>query len=236
VGELVRRISGKPFGEFIQTEIAKPLDLDGLFVGLTEDAMHRRAQLIGSGLSDPDELLQRMRRTARAANRALKAVRIPIDLSRAADAMMPAGMQDLDFNSEALVSACIPAANGMFTARSLARMYAALANGGELDGVRLMGPETLGRATRIQNRGLDRVVPIPMQWRLGYHRAFAPFQRVPRAFGHFGFGGSGAWACPERNLSVAFTVNSGVGTPFGDSRVARLGVAAVKAADRRAPR
>ena len=134
---------------------------------------------------------------------------------------------------EALAAACIPAVNGVFTARSLARLYAALANGGEIDGVRLLGPETLARATKIQNRGLDRVVPIPMQWRLGYHRVFAPFRNTQRAFGHFGFGGSGAWADPQRNLSVAMTLNSGIGTPFGDSRMARLSAAVIKAADRR---
>jgi CubicO group peptidase (beta-lactamase class C family) len=62
---------------------------------------------------------------------------------------------------------------------------------------------------------------------------FAVRARVPAGFGHFGFGGSGGWADPTRQLSVALTVNSGVGTPFGDSRIARIGGAAVRCADRR---
>ena len=61
-----------------------------------------------------------------------------------------------------------------------------------------------------------------MRWRLGYH-GVATTRGVPRrAFGHFGFGGSGAWAEPGRQLAVAFIVNSGMGTPFGDLRLARL--------------
>ena len=232
VGELVQRISGRTLGEFLEVEIARPLDLDGLFVGLPKSAMHRRATLIQAALTSPDAL-ERRRKFGRGADRFLKVLRVPVDLQESAAALIPPGMEELDFNSEALAAACMPAMNGIFTARSLARLYATLANGGELDGVRLLGPETLARATQIQNRGLDRVVPLPMHWRLGYHRVFAPFRNVERAFGHFGFGGSGAWADPHRNLSVALTVNHGIGTPFGDSRMARVGAAAIKAADRR---
>ena len=131
---------------------------------------------------------------------------------------MAPGMEDLDFNSEEFRAASIPAANGMFTARSLARLYACLAQGGELDGVRLLSYDTVRRAGELQNRGAGRVIPISMRWRLGYHRVFAVRARVPGGFGHFGFGGSGGWADPQRQLSVALTVNSGVGTPFGDTR------------------
>ncbi|MFT5444247.1 MAG: CubicO group peptidase (beta-lactamase class C family), partial [Myxococcota bacterium] len=46
VGELAQRVTGKPFGELLQSEIAAPLGLGGLYVGLPEDQMHRRAKLI----------------------------------------------------------------------------------------------------------------------------------------------------------------------------------------------
>jgi CubicO group peptidase (beta-lactamase class C family) len=72
-----------------------------------------------------------------------------------------------------------------------------------------------------------------MRWRLGYHGVFTS-QGVPRrAFGHFGFGGSGGWADPSRELAVALIVNSGMGTPFGDLRIARIGGAALASANRR---
>ena len=73
-----------------------------------------------------------------------------------------------------------------------------------------------------------------MRWRLGYHRAFALGAQAPRGFGHYGFGGSGAFADPKRQLSVALTVNSGIGTPLGDLRIARIGGVALRCADRRA--
>ena len=144
-----------------------------------------------------------------------------------------ARMEEVDFNSPEFRQASVPAANGMFTARSLARMYACLAHGGELDGVRLLPEAQILRATQIQNRTIGRVMPIPMHWRLGYHRVFTVRAKAPAAFGHFGFGGSGAWADPERDLSAALTVNSGVGTPFGDSRIARVSGAVMRSADRR---
>ena len=69
-----------------------------------------------------------------------------------------------------------------------------------------------------------------MRWRLGYH-AVATTRGFPRrAFGHFGFGGSGAWADPKRRLAVALIVNSGLGSPFGDMRTARMGGAALACA------
>ena len=55
----------------------------------------------------------------------------------------------------------------------------------------------------------------------------------PKGFGHFGFGGSGAWADPDRELAVALTLNSGIGTPFGDLRIVRIGSAALRCADER---
>jgi CubicO group peptidase (beta-lactamase class C family) len=232
VGEIAQRVTGKPFSELLAAEIAQPLGLDGLYCGLPEDQRHRRARLIQvPGATMPNDR-KRSRRLA-SMNRFFARLRIPVDLKHIEAALMPIGADEFDFNAESVVSASIPAANGMFTARSLARMYAALSAGGELDGVRLLSRETLARATRIQNRGLDRVVPMQMNWRLGYHRAMTFGVRVPRGFGHAGYGGSGAWADPDRRLSVALTLNSGVGTPVGDLRIVKIGSAAARAADRR---
>jgi len=232
VGELVRRLTGRSFPEALEQEIAVPLELDGLFCGLPREQMHRRAHLVGQGLHKGGPQMDRAKRAAKLLNRAFAMARIPVDLRNAAAALLPAGIERIDFNSEDLVSASIPAANGMFTARSLAKLYALLANGGELGGVRLLSEATVRKASTVQSRGRDRVVPISMHWRLGYHRA--PVARhLPNAFGHAGFGGSGAWADPDRQLAVALVLNSGVGTPFGDLRIARIGSAAVRCAERR---
>ena len=238
VGEVARRVAGnKPFAELLESELARPLGLDGLYCGLPADQQHRCATLMARGMDGPVE--DRRRNTQRIIARAarwrerLSRLGFSYDPSESIAALLAPGMEDLDFNSEEFRAASMPALNGMFTARSLARLYACLAQGGELDGVRLLSYDTLRRAMERQNRGVGRVIPISMQWRLGYHRVFAVRAKVPGGFGHFGFGGSGAWADPQRQLAVALTVNSGVGTPFGDTRIARLGGAAVRCADRR---
>jgi len=234
IGEIAQRITGKPFVELLASEIAQPLGLDGLYIGLPPDQQHRRARLIPSALVGSNGgSMAAARRWVRGINRVLRFVGQPIDLGQLSEALMPEGIDDVDFDSDAFASVPIPSANGMFTARSLAKMYAVLANDGEFDGVRLLGRETLWRATEVQNRGIGRVIPLPMHWRLGYHRIAALGLSVPNGFGHAGFGGSGAWADPDRELAVALTLNSGVGTPFGDLRLVRVGTAALRCAERR---
>ena len=238
VGEVARRVlGGKPFAELVESELARPLGLDGLYCGAPDSEHHRAAKLM-SPLMDgtADEKLRRFEKIRAGAERWTRRMRrigIKYDLMEAMRALSPPGMALLDMNAPEYRAASVPAANGLFTARSLARLYACLARGGELDGVRLVSPETVSRMGEVQNRGAGRVIPLPMHWRLGYHRVFTTRGRVPQGFGHFGFGGSGGWADPERELAVALTVNSGVGTPFGDARIARIGGAAVRCADRR---
>jgi len=231
IGELVQRLVGRSFGEALAAEIALPLGLDGLYCGVPREALPRRARLVNEGLHKGGTSFDWAKRTAKLLNKGFEWARIPVDLRNAAAALLPPGIETIDFNSEALVSVPIPSANGMFTARSLARLYALLANGGELDGVRLLSERTVRKASTVQSTRRDRVVPFPLHWRLGFHRA--PVARpLPNAFGHAGYGGSGAWADPDRRLAVALVLNSGVGTPFGDIRIVRIGNAAVRCAER----
>jgi len=109
----------------------------------------------------------------------------------------------------------------------------ALAGGGVLDGERFLSAETLRRATEIQTTRPDIVVGFPMRWRLGYHVAATTRGIIPNGFGHFGFGGSGAWADPDNDLAVAFVCNRVAGTPFGDTRFLRIGAQARAAATAR---
>jgi CubicO group peptidase (beta-lactamase class C family) len=233
VGGIVERVAGRSFTQVLEAELARPLDLDGCFVGMPAEQMHRRAQLIHARRMPqlgPDDLIPR---TGRMLNRALGFARVPLDLSHTHAALVPPGIEGIDFGSEAWAAATIPAANGMFTARSLARLYAMLAGGGEIDGVRVLSRATVERASQVQNRGIGRVVPYPLHWRLGYHRVNTLGVRVPRGFGHSGFGGSGAWADPDRHLALGLVLNSGMGTPFGDLRIVRISTAALRCADRR---
>jgi CubicO group peptidase (beta-lactamase class C family) len=156
-----------------------------------------------------------------------------LDPALAKEALLPRGCRDLYF-SDRILDAEIPAMNGVFTARSLARIYAMLAGGGVLGGARFLSEETLRRATRIQSYRVDAVVGFPMRWRLGYHLVGTNRGVLRHGFGHFGYGGSGAWGDPERNLSLAMTLNRVAGTPFGDMRMLRMGGVATRCADARA--
>ncbi len=228
VGELIERISGRPLAEVLRTELVEPLELDGVYVGTPAEVRNRVAELIHSGAQIPEapKPLENM------ARRLSRTFRLPLDIDHIAGALLPPGMTELIY-SERVLDTPIPSLNGVFTARSLARLYAALAGGGELDGVRILRPETLERATQVQNTRVDLVVPFPMRWRLGYHLAGTSRGILPNGFGHFGYGGSGAWADPDRELSVALVCNRVAGTPFGDLRMLSLGSAAVKCAEAR---
>ncbi|HUJ08321.1 MAG TPA: serine hydrolase domain-containing protein [Streptosporangiaceae bacterium] len=225
VGELVRRVSGRPIAAFVAEELAGPLGLDGLYVGCPPDQRPRVAPLapmaapIGRRLGlEPGAVM------GGPVGRIPAMLGLPINPRRFVNAMLPRGIEDVLWGPE-VMDAEIPAANGFFTARSLARLYAVLAQGGESGGVRLLSPETLRQVAVVHSRGPDLVLAMPMGWRLGYHRAFTSRGTVPGAFGHFGFGGSGGWADPRRELALAMVCNRGTGSPIGDLRMAELGSA-----------
>jgi CubicO group peptidase (beta-lactamase class C family) len=231
VGEVVRRASGRSISEVVRAAIAEPLDLDGFYVGAPADELHRAAELIVPRRRL--DSLETLGPTIRWVQRLLSLLGMPLDLGRIADALIPRGIGAFNWSAPENLTVAIPAANGLFTARSLAKMYAALANGGEINGARVLSEKTLRRATEVQNRRSDLVVVYPMHWRLGYHRAATTRGTPRRAFGHYGFGGSGAWADPDRNLSMAMVLNSGFGTPMGDLRTVRMGAGVLRCADRR---
>jgi CubicO group peptidase (beta-lactamase class C family) len=244
VGEILQRVTGRPFPQLVQDELVQPLGLDGLYVGAPPEELHRAAQLIWPkrGLFAPPLLPgpdggvwgEVVMASARWAQGWLRLAGVQFDLQSILDALAPRGISSFDFGAEKTLRAAIPAANGLFTARSLAKMYAALAGGGEIDGVRLLSSKTLARATQVQDRVHRRmVIPFDLRWRLGYH-GVATTRGVPRrAFGHFGFGGSGAWAEPRRNLAVGRIVSGGLGAPFGDLRLARIGGAVLNCVKQR---
>ena len=223
---LVKRATGMGLREAVQKELAGPLDLDGCWIGAPKDQWHRVA-----------ELFPPMPRAL-----ALDRIGGRIERTRStrylAEALVIDGFERLVFHDpdRRILLTEMPAANGVFTARSLARIYAALAVDGTVDGVEVLSPRTLHEAGRVQSRSRDYVLGLPMRWRLGYHQAFTMGGRPAwKAFGHYGYGGSGAWADPETGLSVAFVTNrlGSLATPMGDVRLPRLGSAALAVARRR---
>ncbi len=237
VGEIIQRISGERFSDLVQSEIAEPLGLDGLFIGTPEHELSRAAKLILPQTTRnlaQTSLGHYLERSAAGVSKLLRGMRIDSDLTSIFDALAPRGISDFDFGSPESLRVAIPAGNGLFTARSLAKMYALLAAGGALDGVRLLSEKTVEQAATVEPpTGKHSVIPFDMRWRLGYHGIVTSRGFPGQAFGHFGFGGSGAWADPSLDLAVAMIVNSGMGTPFGDTRTARISGAALASARNR---
>ena len=228
-GELVRRVSGRPIARFVEEELALPLGLDGLHLGCPPEQRGRIAPLgpmaapLGRRLG-----LQPGAVMGGPVGRIPALLGLPVNPRRFVNALLPRGIEDVLWGPD-VMDAEIPAANGFFTARSLAKLYAMLAHSGEVGGVRLLSPQTLRQIAVVQSRGPDLVLVLPMGWRLGYHSAFTTRGTVPGGFGHFGFGGSGAWADPQRHLALAMVCNRGTGSPIGDLRMAELGTAVARA-------
>ncbi|MEO8541209.1 MAG: serine hydrolase domain-containing protein [bacterium] len=199
VGGIVQYASGRHIKDVLREEIAVPLGIENeFFVGIPDGIEDRLASLQTPTPPTPEE----------AAKSPLGMLPDDHDFFKA----MPKN-STLNFNDMAVRQACIPSANGHFTARALARMYAVLANGGELDGVRLVSPERIKLMSTIQVDSPDRVLFMPMKKSIGFFNGgkMMGVNTVtgPResAFGHSGAGGSTAFCDPEVNLSVAVTIN-----------------------------
>lgn len=233
LGEIMQRVTGRPFSEIVQRELAVPLGADGLYIGAPPEAIPRAAQLItpeGGVRMEAGVVVENL---ARALQAVLPCFGVETHVGGILE-LAPRGLGAMDFSAAQTLQVAMPSHNGLFTARSLAKMYAALASDGAVDGVRLMSESTLLRATEVQPQPPHAYpFPIDMNWRLGYHRAFTTRGLPETAFGHYGFGGSGAFADVRHDLAVGLIVNSGQGTPFGDMRTAQVASAAIRCAERR---
>jgi len=185
LGEVIRRVDGREPRDFLNEEIFGPLRMDASL-----------------GTEHPEE------------------VALP-------EAMSEVTFQDPEgsehrttdiverFRLPATLRGQLPAANGIGTARALARFYAMLVNGGELDGVRLLRPETVAEVTRIHvQTDLDLTSGLPSSFGLGFivGGLFAPFDQ-PGVFGHSGQQCTIAYGDPAHGLAVAYVTN-GLHDPY----------------------
>jgi CubicO group peptidase (beta-lactamase class C family) len=118
-----------------------------------------------------------------------------------------------------------PGGNAFGPIRELGRFYEMLLSGGQLDGPRVLEPETIELFTSAQRVGMfDHTFKHTIDWGLGFiidskHHADDPNAKIPygygphaspRTFGHSGWQSSAAFCDPEHNLVVAIICN---GTP-----------------------
>jgi CubicO group peptidase (beta-lactamase class C family) len=207
IGEVLARITGRSPGAILAAEVARPLSLE-LRVGLPE-AEHRRVSPLNPAPppppgTPPDALTARLIDPTSLAHRAFF---VHVGLLGA-------------LNDPRLWSAELPAANGIGTAHALARMYAACL--GEVDGVRLLEPETLAAATTSQAHGVDAVAGYETRYALGFQLPF-PYRPMAGAgsFGHYGLGGCVGFANTRLGFAFGYTVNQmGPGVPADPRSVA----------------
>ena len=197
-GGIIAGASGHHVQDVIRSQIAVPLGIgDELFVGIPDDpSVEARLTTMdivpaGDGLPIPDDA--------------------PFYEA------MPKAMWP-HFNGMAFRRACMPGANGHFSARALAKMYGALANGGEIDGVRLVAAERIAAMQQERTKDVDRVLMSAVRKNCGFmlgglgpdlagNLVHGPMGARESVFGHPGAGGSVGFADPDVGLGVAVMVN-----------------------------
>jgi CubicO group peptidase (beta-lactamase class C family) len=194
VGELVRRTSGLSIGRYVREHLAVPLGAE-FWIGLPPELDERTADLVQGPIATSGPNMMEIM------------------------AQEPEGMLAKTFgnpplfalspNSRDWRAAELAAANGHTTASALARIYAALARGGELDGVRVLSPATIERSRREESLGKDRVLPLETRFGLGFMMPppSEPIGPNPNVLGHGGAGGSLGIADPEAKLGFGYVMN-----------------------------
>lgn len=196
LGEIVRRTDPlrRPFGQFIQDEICKPFAIADLWVGIPDHVESRIARLVNANAADP-----------KPAEESLFVKSLPNNVQ-----LIPEVFERPDVRR-----ACIAAVGGIFNARSEARFWAILAQGGTLDGVKLLSPERVDAACvpRIGNDPdpvyFNAIMPLSEggYWMGSDSVPFVGMVQGPRTICCPGAGASIGWADPDTGLAVAFCHN-----------------------------
>ncbi len=194
ISEIVRRTDKKKrdFNRFVQEEICQPLGITDLWMGIPDKAEPRVAKMYGrAGVRDPN-----------VPSDALFLKSIPDIVTTSPE------VWELPF----IRRACIPGAGAICNANSMGRFWALLANGGELDGVRLLSPERI-RACSVPRPDTDQIDVIlnsrPNISSLGFwlRGSGSSVGSSPHLLAQTGAGNNIGWADPDSRLAVSITHN-----------------------------
>ena len=193
VGEIVRRVSGRTLGQFFAEEVAGPLGAD-FHIGLDPQDFHRVSNII-----PPPPLTDAVDFST-------------LDMEGVAAKSFTGPMVDAAMaNTEAWRRAEIGAANGHGNARSVALVQSVVANGGSVDGVRLLSADTIQLIFEEQANGVDLVLGVPLRFGIGY--ALPQPETVPYIPDESGicfwggYGGSIIIVDTIRKLTLAYMMN-----------------------------
>ena len=188
--EILRRVTGLTIGQFIRRNLQQPLGAD-YFIGLTTAEQSRCATMV------------------RSAGNSINAAKSADPQSIEARMWRPLPGNE-SYNSPQWRSAEMPSVNGHGTARGVARIYGALANGGSIDGVNVIDLNAL--APFLEEQLPTPLPPVPQRLRMAVgfmlnsppHRATGPNLQT---FGHSGAGGSQAFCDPVAKIGFCYTTN-----------------------------
>ena len=208
LGEIVRRVTGKTIGTFLREEVSERLGAD-YNIGLRPDEIARVSDMHQNPknqffllASDPTTPL----------GRACKG--------------SPTGYFQ---NRREIREREVPSFGGHGNARAMAGIYAMLAGNGTIDGIRLLSPEAVERASQLV---WDHdCIMTRRRLRMGYGFMHNETNTVPMgsnmtAYGHTGTGGAFAWCDRDRNMSFSYCTNFQREGPGIGPRGASLSVAA----------
>ena len=200
VDELARRISGETIGDYWRAVFADPMNLD-IWIGLPESEHASAATMYAAKAGKTPQPEQFYRDLATPGTLVRKTFTSPAGLHSVS------GMNAANIRSLPMVSF-----GGIGSASSLAKFYAMLANGGELDERQFFSAPALAQMSTSLAAGVDRVFQIPTAFSAGFMQdppdaARRIFGASPLAFGHPGAGGSHAFADPESRIAFAYVMN-----------------------------
>ncbi len=208
VGELVRRISGKTLKRFVAEEIAGPLGAD-FQIGAAESDWDRISPVVPPPPLPFDfATLDPLSPTVRTLTGPL----VPAEVA----------------NTPGWRRADIGAANGHGNARSVARIMSVVARGGEVDGVRLLSPDTIDLIFREQQNGIDLVLGVPLRLGIGYglpQRDILPWVPDERICYWGGWGGSTILVDTGRRMTLSYMMNKMGPGIVGSDRSTQYGLA-----------
>lgn len=202
VGEVVRRATGETIGQVIGSHVAPRVAAD-IYVGLPQSL---------------DALVAPMRRPRTPPSPS--ATPLPPE---AIAALVNPQLDGEVCNTRGWRAAEIPAANGHASANGIARVYAALANRGLLDGQRLMKAETIMGLTQAQKDRVDALLGFTDNWAMGVtFNQLGMLGPSPKTFGHGGWGGSFGAANLEARVGIGYVCNQMGAQLVGDPRCTGL--------------
>jgi CubicO group peptidase (beta-lactamase class C family) len=239
VDELVRRISGIKLAEYWRKNFAGPLGLD-LWIGLPEKENARVATMYAPKAGKQPEPKDRPSGPPLGRTRPVASSDFYADLATKGTFAhkvftSPFGLNAISaMNRPEIRALPIVSFGGIGSAGALAKFYAILANGGQMEnrpafaslrrGEQFFSKKTIAWMTNTLTDGIDRVFQIPTAFSAGLMKESrrarenltalsgqvskrAIFGTSPSAFGHPGAGGSHAFADPENGISFAYVMN-----------------------------